>query len=59
MLPLDCSLHVLKLLSNFSLIQSVVTLVTKYTFDIPLLINEFISLIELKRTTKQITVKSR
>ena len=59
MLPLDCSLHVLKLLSTFSLIQSVVTLVTKYTFDIPLLINEFISLIELKRTTKQITVKSR
>ena len=59
MLPLDCSLHVLKFLSNFSLIQSVVTLVTKYTFDIPLLINEFISLIELKRTTKQITVKSR
>ena len=57
MLPLDCSLHVLKFLSNFSLIQSVVTL--KYTFDIPLLINEFISLIELKRTTKQITVKSR
>ena len=57
MLPLDCSLHVLKFSSNFSLIQSVVTL--KYTFDIPLLINEFISLIELKRTTKQITVKSR